>query len=132
MTVCVLYCNEPPEDVDSCTAKSPHNIVMVSGMSKTICGKVFFSNCYSDLLEDEVYLIFPNKTRLNILETTTKNESALTYSVVYYGDVLSTGNTTVDGEGLFQITIPPLGDYKYAYLQITHRDGRCTFPIVSC
>lgn len=132
MTVCVLYCNEPPEDVDSCTAKSPHNIVMVSGMSKTICGKVFFSNCYSDLLEDEVYLIFPNKTRLNILETTTKNESALTYSVVYYGDVLSTGNTTVDGEGLFKITIPPLGDYKYAYLQITHRDGRCTFPIVSC
>lgn len=132
MTVCVLYCNEPPEDVDSCTAKSPHNIVMVSGMSKTICGKVFFSNCYSDLLEDEAYLIFPNKTRLNILETTTKNESALTYSVVYYGDVLSTGNTTVDGEGLFKITIPPLGDYKYAYLQITHRDGRCTFPIVSC
>lgn len=132
MTVCVLYCNEPPEDVDSCEAKSPHNINMVNGMSKTICGKVFFSDCYSDESENNVYLIIPNKARLNILTTVSHSEIALSYSVQYYDDVIYSGSTELDDEQLFKITIPAIKDYKYAYLHITHRDGKCVFPIVIC
>ena len=127
MTVCVLYCNEPPEDVDSCSAKSPKTIVMKDGESTVVCGKIFFSKCAtSDDLSEELYLIPANTMGAN----TTPLER-ISYYVEYYDKVYQSGTIPLTMSNLFQIRIESF-DSKYGYLKIVHRDGKCVFPIVVC
>ena len=127
MTVCVLYCNEPPEDVDSCSAKSPKTIVMKDGESTVVCGKIFFSKCAtSDDLSEELYLIPANTMGAN-----TTSLERISYYVEYYDKVYQSGTIPLTMSNLFQIRIESF-DSKYGYLKIVHRDGKCVFPIVVC
>lgn len=128
MTCCVLYCNEPPESVDCCDAKSPKTIVMKEGESTIVCGKIFFSECAtSDDESEELYLIPANTIGANTIPL-----ERITYTVEYYDTVFQSGTIPLTlTSNLFKIRIEPF-DSNYAYLKIEHRDGKCMFPIVVC
>ena len=127
MTICVLYCNEPPEGVDSCSAKSPKTIVMKDGESTIVCGKIFFSECAtSDDASEELYLIPANTIGANTIPL-----ERISYYVEYYDTIYQSGTIPLTTSNLFQIRIEPFKS-KYGYLKIVHRDGKCAFPIVVC
>lgn len=131
MTVCVLYCNEPPEEVDSCSAKSPTTIVVTSGTSKVVCGKIFFSSCNNPNPYGSQYLPIANITVANTTLVNYSNEE-ISYSLDYYDTNIASGTAMLSYSGLFKIVLPVLEDIKYCYLTITHRDGKCIFPVVVC
>jgi hypothetical protein len=131
MTVCVLYCNEPPEDVDTCSARSPTTIVVPEGASKVVCGKIFFSSCNKPNPYGSQYLPIANITVANTTLVDYSNEE-ISYSLDYYDKNIASGTTMLSYSGLFKITLPVLENTKYCYLTITHRDGKCIFPVVVC
>lgn len=131
MTVCVLYCNEPPEEVDSCSARSPTTIVVPEGASKVVCGKIFFSSCNNPNPYGSQYLPIANLTVANTTLVDYSNEE-ISYSLDYYDKNITSGTTMLSYSGLFKITLPVLENIKYCYLTITHRDGKCIFPVVVC
>jgi hypothetical protein len=131
MTVCVLYCNEPPEDVDTCSARSPTTIVVPEGASKVVCGKIFFSSCNNPNPYGSQYLPIANITVANATLVDYSNEE-ISYSLDYYDKNIASGTTMLSYSGLFKITLPVLENTKYCYLTITHRDGKCIFPVVVC
>lgn len=127
MTCCVLYCNEPPESVDCCDAKSPRTIVMKKGESATVCGKIFFSECATaDDDSEELYLIPANTIGANTIPL-----ERITYTVTYYDETYQSGIATLSLSHLFKLRIEPF-DSQYGYLTIIHKDGKCMFPIVVC
>lgn len=127
MTCCVLYCNEPPESVDCCDAKSPRTIVMKKGESATVCGKIFFSECATaDDDSEELYLIPANTIGANTIPL-----ERITYTVKYYDTIYQSTTIPLTVSNLFKITINSF-DSNYGYLIIEHRDGKCMFPIVVC